>query len=67
MHKASSHFSMHFYCTCDVSSAGVGRTGTFLALDYLIEQAATEGIVDIYGTVDRMRTERVNMIQTLVS
>ena len=47
-------------------SAGVGRTGTFIALDYLLFQAAAEGIVDIYGLTRSMRKDRVNMIQTVV-
>jgi protein tyrosine phosphatase len=46
-------------------SAGVGRTGTFIAIDYLLEQARVEGQVDIYGCVAAMRNMRVNMIQTL--
>ena len=48
-------------------SAGVGRTGTFIALDYLLEKAAVEGVVDIYGLTWQMRRDRVNMIQTVVS
>ena len=47
-------------------SAGVGRTGTFIALDYLLEQAEAENVVDIYGIVCKMRLNRVNMIQTVV-
>ena len=47
-------------------SAGVGRTGTFIALDYLLSQAAAEGQVDIYGLTRSMRKDRVNMIQTVV-
>ena len=44
----------------------MGRTGTFIALDYLLEQAAAEDIVDVYGIVCQMRLARVNMIQTVV-
>lgn len=51
---------------CVYISAGVGRTGTFIALDYLLEQARAEGQVDVYGCVQAMRSKRVNMVQTVV-
>ena len=60
-------------------SAGVGRTGTFIAIDTLLrhiskssqqqeqQQAQEEPTVDVYGTVYRMRMNRVIMVQTEVS
>ena len=48
------------------TSAGVGRTGTFIALDCLIEQADKEGQIDVLKQTYSMREERMNMIQTLV-
>ena len=48
-------------------SAGVGRTGTFIALDTLLEQAKVENQVGIFDYCLYMREQRVNMIQTLVS
>ncbi len=47
-------------------SAGVGRTGTFIALDCLLEMAKKEGVIDVYGLTNQMRRDRVNMIQTVV-
>lgn len=49
------------------SSAGVGRTGTYIAVDVNLEQAKHEGIIDVHNFVQLMRTQRVNMVQTLVS
>ncbi|XP_019858334.1 PREDICTED: receptor-type tyrosine-protein phosphatase S-like [Amphimedon queenslandica] len=46
-------------------SAGVGRTGTFIAIDIALEQAKREGVVDIAGIVNRLRQQRMKMVQTL--
>ena len=48
-------------------SAGVGRTGTFIAVDLALEQARREGVVDIAGIVNRLRQQRMKMVQTEVS
>ncbi|XP_052778049.1 receptor-type tyrosine-protein phosphatase S-like [Mya arenaria] len=45
-------------------SAGVGRTGTFIALNVLTEQASTVGYVDPVGCVNTLRRQRVDMVQT---
>ena len=47
-------------------SAGVGRTGTYIAIDTLLEQAKHEGEIDLYSLTRKMRRDRVNMIQTVV-
>ncbi|XP_063396036.1 receptor-type tyrosine-protein phosphatase mu-like isoform X1 [Mytilus trossulus] len=45
-------------------SAGVGRTGTFIAIDALYEHGKKEGYVDIMEYVQTMRKDRMNMVQT---
>ena len=47
-------------------SAGVGRSGTFIALDITLDQMAAEKTVDVKGTMQRMREKRMYMIQTVV-
>uniref|UniRef100_A0A8C4LXX7 Receptor-type tyrosine-protein phosphatase eta n=1 Tax=Equus asinus asinus TaxID=83772 RepID=A0A8C4LXX7_EQUAS len=45
-------------------SAGVGRTGTFIAIDRLIYQIENENSVDVYGIVSDLRMHRPLMVQT---
>ena len=47
-------------------SAGVGRTGTFITIDSVLEQVEKDGMVDIAGTVNKIRQQRMNMVQTVV-
>ncbi|CAG13062.1 unnamed protein product, partial [Tetraodon nigroviridis] len=44
-------------------SAGVGRTGVFIALDHLIQHIRDHDFVDIYGLVAELRSERMCMAQ----
>ena len=53
-----------FYSIC---SAGVGRTGTFIALDVMMERLKERKDIDIFEFVSEMRTSRTKMVQTLVS
>ena len=47
-------------------SAGVGRTGTFIAIDCVLEQVKKERVVDIAGTIIHLRSQRMKMVQSLV-
>uniref|UniRef100_A0A4W6C8W2 protein-tyrosine-phosphatase n=1 Tax=Lates calcarifer TaxID=8187 RepID=A0A4W6C8W2_LATCA len=45
-------------------SAGVGRTGTFIVLDRVLQQLDSRDSVDIYGSVFDLRLHRSHMVQT---
>ena len=55
------------YSYTSLTSAGVGRTGTFIANDIVLEQVEKEGLVDISAAVTNMRQKRMKMVQTAVS
>ncbi|XP_025107080.1 receptor-type tyrosine-protein phosphatase kappa-like [Pomacea canaliculata] len=44
-------------------SAGVGRTGTYIAIDIVMDQATEDGTVDVLDVVKRLRDDRCNMVQ----
>ena len=48
-------------------SAGVGRTGTFIAVDAMMQRLKERDDLDIYNFVTQMRTKRTFMVQNLVS
>ncbi|KFM60834.1 hypothetical protein X975_15368, partial [Stegodyphus mimosarum] len=45
-------------------SAGVGRTGTYIAVDRIAQHLQHSQDIDVYGTVLEMRKYRTNMVQT---
>ncbi|XP_056001595.1 receptor-type tyrosine-protein phosphatase C-like [Ostrea edulis] len=45
-------------------SAGIGRTGTFISLDYLLEEIVMEQTIDVRGYVASLRQQRVGSVQT---
>ncbi|KAG7256351.1 hypothetical protein CRUP_024883 [Coryphaenoides rupestris] len=45
-------------------SAGVGRTGTFIVIDGMIDMMHGEQVVDVFGFVSRIREQRCQLIQT---
>lgn len=49
-------------------SAGVGRTGTFIVIDSMLERLRnSDSLMDVYGHVTLLRTQRNYMVQTEVS
>ena len=49
-----------------ISSAGVGRTGTFIVIDTMLERIEDGEPIDIYSCVASLRTKRQDMVQTEV-
>ena len=47
-------------------SAGVGRTGTFILLDILLERLRENSSLNVYECLANLRRGRVLMVQTLV-
>eukprot|EP00057_Strongylocentrotus_purpuratus_P012611 XP_011667085.1 PREDICTED: tyrosine-protein phosphatase 10D [Strongylocentrotus purpuratus] len=45
-------------------SAGVGRTGTYIALDRLMQAMQENDYIDIFGIICEMRMQRNHMVQT---
>lgn len=62
------HVQWHILTQCYylMSSAGVGRTGTYIGIDAMMEGLEAEGRVDIYGYVVRLRRQRCLMVQVEV-
>lgn len=52
---------------CVHCSAGIGRTGTFIVIDMILDQIDREGLdceIDIHRTIQMVRSQRSGMVQT---
>ena len=47
-------------------SAGVGRTGTFIAVDAMMQRLKEKDDLNVYNFVTQMRTKQAFMVQNLV-
>ena len=47
-------------------SAGVGRTGIFITIDHVLEQVKEENSVNIPHVINKIRRQRMKMVQTVV-
>lgn len=59
-------YSIEKGCILVHCSAGVGRTGTLVALDCLLQQLKEEGQVSIFNTICDLRHQRNFLVQSLV-
>lgn len=48
-------------------SAGVGRSGTLIALDTLLDEVRERGEMDVLAVVTHLRRQRMMLVQTKVS
>ena len=57
---------LHAKVSLITCSAGVGRTGTLVTIDRVLDQHQQERVVDIAGTICHLRTQRIKMVQSVV-
>ncbi|XP_061185094.1 receptor-type tyrosine-protein phosphatase alpha-like [Saccostrea echinata] len=60
LEKANIKWPLLVHC-----SAGIGRSGTFIALDALHQQGLNTGVINVAEYVSKMREDRMNMVQNV--
>ena len=60
------YISMYLLRICFFSD-GAGRSGVYLAIDANIELSEEDGVIDVFGYVRKMRTQRRGLVESLVS
>ena len=55
-----------YFCAVTVCSAGVGRSGTMIAIDAMMQRLEKKNDINIYEFMYSMRCDRPYMIQNLV-
>lgn len=48
-------------------SSGIGRTGTYIAFDYLMDEAHETAQLSVQDCITKLRNQRPLMVQTSVS
>lgn len=60
-----SYFPYKYAAADALCSAGVGRTGTFIGLDIMIQRMKIEKKINIFDMVKQLRFQRMKTVQTI--
>ena len=47
-------------------SSGVGRSGTFICFDIILDKIKKDKVVDIFGTINQLRSQHMKLVKDLV-